>query len=392
MAGRRRPKSSLHQDEVSTLEAHRQTVHKLALVDGYGGACCGIIAQVARRRQRPLHITLADVYAGAGQHRSVADPDGVSKGTALIFSTIARNIQRANPFVRVHVRLNDLDADVVSRLDRRVEHYRQGTAPSDRVDVTVTAGDASDEIVNVAREAARRGGFSILLVDPFGMPPDFAVLDAVAGLAGWHEMLINLDVADLFRLSLVAQMDDVKHAALSAGDERRLDRIFGDGSWRRKYEAGRVWTSDALAALARSYADRFAARYPVRGEYRLWSTGNQIRFLIHLAKKPKARAEFEKCYEQTQRAGLFQGKRLSDADRAKYALQLYSRLAGSTTALEEVAAAGLVPLDRGRLRDVFRTAEDRGLGDLHGDVMTWFTERRVPEPFKPAQLDFGLGA
>jgi three-Cys-motif partner protein len=394
MARTRRPKSALHQDEVSTLEAHRQTVHKLALVRDYGGACCGILAQFARKKlQRVLDITLVDVYAGAGQHRSVADPDGVSKGTALIFSTIGREIQRTHSLARVHVRLNDIDSDVVKRLDARVEHYRQGQAPSERVDVAVTCADAKDEIVRVAREAGRRNGFSLLFVDPFGMPPDFAVIDEAGRVAGWHEMLINLDVSDMFRLRLVAQLDVAEHAKLSAGDERVLGGIFGDSSWRRPYGAATHWTAEALAKLATTYADRFADRYPIRAVYRLWSSDNQIRFMVHLANKEMARTTFASCYARTQRSGLFQGTRLNDADRATYAQALFESLAGAPTTIEEVYSAALVPLDRGRIRDVFREAQDRGYGRLDGNSMEWFRERVMPAVFKPAmQLDLELGA
>jgi three-Cys-motif partner protein len=387
-----RGKSRLHKDEVSALEGRRQTVHKLLLIRDYGGACTGIVAQRSRRTQQRLDITLADVYAGAGQHRSAADPDGVSKGTALLFSTIGRDIQRAHPLVRVHVRLNDLDSGVVKRLRQRVEHYRVGGSPSDCVDINVTDHDASDEMIRIAREAANRRGFLLLLVDPFGMPPAFETLNEVSRVAGWHEMIINLDISGLFRLRAVAQLDVAEHELLSQADEIRLDRVFGNSSWRVAYDSKQVWSPEALERLARTYAERFKGRYAVRDVYRLWSTGNQIRCIVHLAPHIKARETFRDCYERTRRAGLFQGKRLNDADRATYAFQLFDALRGTTTSLEEIFAAGLLPLDRGRLKDVLRTAEDRGCGTLHGESLEWFAERVVPEPFKPAQLDLDLGA
>lgn len=385
----RRSKTTLHQDEVSSVEAHSQTVHKLVLVNDYGGACCGIIAQQARRRSRALHITLVDVYAGAGQHQSVADPDGVRKGTALIFTTIGRYIQRDHPTVRVHVRLNDLDAGAVVRLRERAEHYRSGSAPSENVDVIVTQGDASVEILKTAKEAGRRDGFALLLVDAFGMPPAFATLNAAAGSAGWHEMLVNLDVGGMFRLGRVALMD----SASSAADQAIMDEVFGDGSWRAVYEGNPAWSPEVLERLARAYAERFSKNYSVREIYRLFSSDNQVRFMVHLANHEKARTEFRKSYDRSLTAGLFQGKRLSDADRAKIALELFERLRGTTTTLEEVFAAGMATVDRGQLRHVFRTAEDRGFGRLTGDAMEWFEERPTLAPFKPAaQLDLGLGA
>jgi three-Cys-motif partner protein len=379
----------LHQNEISSVEAHSQTVHKLVLVNDYGGACCGIIAQQARRYARAMHITLVDVFAGAGQHQSVTDPDGVRKGTALIFTTIGRHIQRAHPTVRVHVRLNDLDAGAVERLRERVEHYRSGFAPSDNVDVVVTQGDAGVEIVKAAREAARRGGFALLLVDPYGMPPPLESLAAAAGGAGWHEMLVNLDVGGMFRLGRAALTD----TASSAADAAFMDRLFGGDSWRDAFEGNPPWSNDALEHLARTYAECFSETHSVREVYRLFSSDNQVRFMVHLAKHEKARTEFRKSYDRSLTAGLFQGKRLSEADRAKIAGVLFEQLRGTTTTLEDVFDAGMVAFDRGQLRHVFRTAEDRGYGHLDGDVMEWFEERLALAPFKPAQqLDFGLGA
>jgi hypothetical protein len=94
---------------------------------------------------------------------------------------------------------------------------------------------------------------------------------------------------------------------------------------------------------------------------------------------------------------LFQGKRLNDADRATYAFDLFDELHSPSgtvrTSIEAIHAAGLVPLDKGRLRDVLRTAEDRGLGILCDETMEWFAERQTPDAFKPPQqLNFGLGA
>jgi len=79
MARPRCSKTTLHPNEISSVGAHSQTGQKLVLVNDYGGACCGIIAQQARRYARAMHIRLVDVFAGAGQHQSVADPDGVRK-------------------------------------------------------------------------------------------------------------------------------------------------------------------------------------------------------------------------------------------------------------------------------------------------------------------------
>lgn len=381
----RRSKATLHQNEISSVEAHSQTVHKLVLVNDYGGACCGIIAQQARRFARAMHITLVDVFAGAGQHQSVADPDGVRKGTALIFTTIGRHIQRAHPTVRVHVRLNDKDAGAVERLRDRVEHYRSGSAPSDSVDVAVTQGDAGVEILNAAKEARQRGGFALLLVDPYGMPPPFATLAAAAENAGWHEMLVNLDVGGMFRLGCAALTD----TASSSADAAFMDRLFTGGSWRHTFDGNPAWSNDALERLARAYAECFSGTHSVREAYRLFSSDNQVRFIVHLANHEKARTEFRKSYDRSLTAGLFQGKRLSEADRAKIAVQLFERLRGTTTALEDVFNAGMVAFNRGQLRHVFRTAEDRGYGHLDGDTMEWFEERLALAPFKPAQqLDF----
>jgi three-Cys-motif partner protein len=388
----RRPKSALHQDEVAAVESFRQTIHKLALVRDYGGKCCGIVAQRSRKMQKVLDITLADVYAGAGQHKSAVDPDGVSKGSALLLATIAREIQRSHALVHARVRLNDKDSAVAKRLDTRVEHYRRGASPSDRVDIRVDSRDAAEEALLVAKEAAQRHGFLLLLVDAFGMPPDFSVLDEVARTAGWHEMLINLDVSDMFRLRAVAQMNVTQHEKLSRADEALLNRVFGDTSWKGPYGNTSSWTHEALEELALTYANRFSRHYSERGVYRLWSTGNQIRFFVHLANHSKATTSFRECYEKSQRSGLFQGRSLSEADRARYALDLFEKLRGAETTIDEIAASGVVALDRGRIRDVLKTAEDRGLG-LFGEAgFQWFEERTTPEPFKPAQLEFGLGA
>lgn len=154
-----------------------------------------------------------------------------------------------------------------------------GSTPSDCVDVVVTQGDASLEIVNVTRESARRGGFARLLIDSFGMPPPFATLAAAADSAGWHEMLINLAVGGMFRIGRAAFTD----TASSAADAALMDRLFGGVSWRDSFDGNRSWSNDTLERLARTYAECFSKTHGVREVYRLFSSDNQVHFMVHLA-------------------------------------------------------------------------------------------------------------
>jgi three-Cys-motif partner protein len=290
----------------------------------------------------------------------------------------------------MHVRLNDLDSNVVARLDSRVVHYRSGHAPTENVDIVVSQGRAESQILAIAREARSRKGFTLLFVDPFGIPPDLAVLSTAATACGWNEMLVNLDVGGLFRLRAAAEATE--HERLSKADERLLDGAFGGDTWRAPYGAAAAWTADELQALATAYAERFAGIYPVRAVYRLWSTGNRIRFMVHLAPHPKARDTFSRCYERSQNVGLFQGRRMNEADRAEYALQLFELARGSSMTVDEIHSAGILPLDRGHIKLILRTADDRGMGRFVDDVMQWYKERQTPEAFKAAQLDLDLGA
>src|SRR5205814_1540865 len=107
--------------------------------------------------------------------------------------------------------------------------------------------------------------------------------------------------------------------------------------------------TDAFDIMATTYAETFRG-FEFRKAYRLRSTGNQVRYFVHLTHSPLAVTAFESAFKATQNIGLFHGRALDFAERAKLAASYRELFAGTTTTLDQLYESGGLPLSRGQIK------------------------------------------
>ncbi len=180
---------------------------KLDIVREYAGAYSRILSAQTKPR---LHHIYVDAFAGSGLHLSRTSGDMVP-GSPL------NALQVEPPFMEYH--FIDLDRDKADSLRTLTGRRRQ---------VYVYEADCNqvllDEVFPRALfEQYRR---ALCLLDPYGLHLDWRVIEQ-AGRMKSVDLFLNFPVADMNRNVLWVDPREV-----SADQEARMTRFWGDGSWR----------------------------------------------------------------------------------------------------------------------------------------------------------------
>lgn len=369
--------SAPHPDEIRIVEDHEQTAHKLAIWFRYPGAWATIIAHSKVRSFDKDQMWVVDTHAGAGLHGSREHPDGVRPGTPMLACYAARNVQRRNPGVKVHVRAIDIRPEYVLKLRERVQPFIAAAGP-DQVDVEVYGDDFAARVPSILAETTPGQCRSLWFVDPYGVSEiPHKGLDPLRWPRYGPELVINLDVSGLWRVSAAGEAainaEEIA-ARLDPNHITALDRTYGGSAWQEALHGFRP-RRDSFDRFAQLYADTFP-NFERRSIYRLRSSGNQVRYFVHLSHSATAEAAFAKTFRGTQNIGLFAGRSLSQTQRSRFALAYSEMFHGSTSLVEDLYQAG--PLqDRGQIKTVCRTADDEGYGkfDEPNKTMVWYEER-----------------
>ena len=370
--------SGLHRDELRPVEEHQQTAHKLEAIRRYWGQWCAIIAETGRRRQMfdYRHMWLVDTCAGAGLHRSEEHPAGAIPGSGLNACFAAQRIQRKYAECEVHVRLIDIDHGYCERLRSHTRMFTEPPNHPEKVDVQVLEADFARCVLPVLEQTEPRGRQyrSLWFVDPDGVKEiPHTALDPLRRPRFGPELIVNLDVGGLLRIRGAAE--SLSSAELVAqADQRRLSLTYAGDSWRQGL---RLYTRrQGFDNLAGAYADTFP-EFEFRDAYRLMSSMNQVRYMIHLAHAERAISAFRSALETSMRVGFLTAGVLSQAQRGKAAHRLWVALRGRTVSFEDMFEAQIESLNRQQLRSVVVTAVDENYGryDEPTKEMTWFEDQ-----------------
>lgn len=375
------PYSARMPDEKS-VEARRQTQHKLELMERYWGAWCTILARTTGRYPFcPTRLWLVDTHAGTGEHTSTTDPDGKIEGTPALAALAARETQRRFPGVQVLVRATDNSKLVAEQLLAAMRPFRG--APPLGVDIEVGNVDwvkaAPWVAAEIADEGHPHGGRSagegrhdhrsLWFIDPYGVESiEHAVIER---LPSGSEVIINLDLMGLLR-----------HAGRAHGGEVAiqdlLKRVYGGDGW-----DGPSRLTHPHQALADALANSFP-RWRFRNAYLLRASGSQDRAMVHLTDSRTAVGAFSRAVETALKAGtIIAGRALTTIEKDKAAVELFERFRGLTMTTRQMYAV-VTRYSLGQLRPICNTAEKNRYGRWHDatGTMEWFMERapEVPSP------------
>ncbi len=369
----------LHPNELSPIEAHHQTAHKLDVSNRYMGSYLSIIA-LARRRAgvSTAHIWIVDAFAGAGLHLSANHPQGVIPGTALQATFAANQVQRKHPHMRVHVRLIELNPGYCERLRERVQRFADASG-NERVDVQVVEGSFETRSLEVLDEIRQTGGgqHALWFIDPYNLVPiEKRTLDPIVRARN-SEMIVNLDSGALNRMFNLVQ----KRAVGWVGNATRLTSIFGSDAWKLAVDRYKAPGNKPWDAFAQCYAKSIKG-FPFAKPYALRMSDSQFRHLVHFARVPAAVQALDKAYAASQRTGLLKGRMMTDADRYSCCSELHKRFRGTPSTLKELYEAQIVPLDLGQLGVVLRYAHVHDFGEFDETSRTIVWKPEAPRAFK----------
>ena len=185
---------------------------KLDIVRKYASAYSTIMSAQSTIRK---HIYI-DGFAGAGRHVS-RRTGGFVPGSPL------NALQVAPPFSEIH--LIDLHGGKVAELERHI---------GSREDVFIYEGDANSLLLDTVFPRCRYEDFNrgLCLLDPYALNVDWNVL-RTAGKMGSVEVFYNFMIMD-------ANMNVLwrKPASVTAAQVARMDRVWGDRSWRESAYVG----------------------------------------------------------------------------------------------------------------------------------------------------------
>jgi three-Cys-motif partner protein len=191
--------------EIMTVKPH--TLEKLWAV----GKVVNGFARVVKKN-RPAYL---DCYAGPGIVRS---------GSTLAWGSPLLALQCADPFARLAFIERD-DANYEALTVRSQQLARRGET------VTLIRGDAED-CLGDALASCTSTSIVLALVDPFKI--EFS-MEAVKTLAS-HK---KLDIMMLFAEDMDLTRNLQRALDAKADNARRMDRVFGDASWRKTYDVTR---------------------------------------------------------------------------------------------------------------------------------------------------------
>jgi three-Cys-motif partner protein len=181
---------------------------KLDIIKDYAAAYSRILS--AQRNPSLAHIYI-DAFAGPGVH--------LSKTSGGFIPGSPTNALLVDPPFRAY-HLIDLDADKVSSLESIVAGHDN---------VYVYRGDCNRVMLEQVLPQVRWEDYrrALCILDPYGLHLDWHVI-AEAGRMRSVEIFLNFPVTDMNRNVLWRDREGV-----SAEQEKRMTRFWGDDSWRR---------------------------------------------------------------------------------------------------------------------------------------------------------------
>jgi three-Cys-motif partner protein len=368
-----------HDDAHRPVELHRQTAHKLEVVRRYDPVFAAITASGYSK-----HIFLIDTHGGGGIHASIENV--WTHGTPVLACYAARDIQRRFKGAQVHVRAIEKDRSAARLLREAVQRFVDAPAP-DQVDVRVIEGDYSDHLAPLMREVKDYHAASRWLIDPRGIDIPRWTLEPLMGPAWGMEVIINLDASGALRyahlIKSMAGLDDVadlQSVLYSDGlHQTAIGELFDTHTWRDSLVEGATWNSN-LNSFARAYANIFIPAFRFATPYRLRSSDNQIRYLVHLTRHEKGVQKFAEAFEASKREALFTLTRLDGPGLSAVAAQLFGLYKGTETTLDRLVEEHGDRYDRRELCSICEAADRDLYGefDLKASKIKWLPKRGKP--------------
>lgn len=384
------PTASTHRDALRPLELHRQTYHKLEVNRRYDPVFAGITARTKGTGQGS-HVFLIDTHGGGGEHASIER--GWAWGTPIMACFAARQIQRTVEGATVHVRAVDSDPAAALGLRQRVQRFLQAEG-ADHVDVEIIQGRYEDSLDDLLHEVEDYRASSRWLVDPYGIDIPRECLAPLLRKRWGLEVIINLDASGALRvahatrfaadLDTKADLDDV----LFGDRQPALNALMGGRGWSGALDRNRSWNFN-LQALAEYYAATFQRAFQFAAPYRLRSSDNQCRFLVHLTRHPLGVKKFDEAFRMASRDGLFVGSSPDGADRSVSARYLWERYKDTSTTFDNLAEEYEGRWDRRQLRSICDAADE----DLYASfdpvsgIIRWLEQRGQPAVYQALLFD-----
>lgn len=372
-----------HDDAHRYIELHRQTAHKLDFLRRYQPVFASITSSGYSK-----HIFLIDTHAGGGIHASIESV--WAYGSPVLACFAARDIQRRIRGAEVHVRAIEKDKRGARLLREAVERFRVADGP-DRVDVEVIEGDYAEHLTPLLREVTAYHAASLWLVDPRGIDIPRHTLDPLMKHRWGLEVIINLDASGALRyanlmkshagLDNVADLRSVLYE--NAAHQSAIGGLFGTHTWRDSLIEGATWNEN-LHGFARGYADIFRPAFDFATPYRLRSSDNQIRYLIHLTRHKLGVQRFSEAFEASKHEGLFTLHHLDGQGLSAVAGQLFTFYKGTETTLDRLVEEHGDRYRQHELRNILATAERDlyGTWDEDAATFTWLPKRGKPTQTK----------
>lgn len=193
--------------------------------------------------------------------------------------------------------------------------------------------------------------------------------------------MINLDAGGAFRADSqpLAALDDlaVLDQAILGEHTMAINRLWGGYDWIDLVSLrDKTWRQN-LQAFANGYGNRFSRYFDFASAYRLRSSHNQIRYLIHLARHERGRDKFKEAFEASELFGLLAVGKLDQVAAFKAAEAYHSHYRNSRTTVEQLLEERLGTYAKQDLLTICDAAQTYGLGsfDPRQQVITWNSER-----------------
>ncbi len=368
-----------HDDAHRPVELHRQTAHKLDFLRRYQPVFASITVSGYSK-----HIFLIDTHAGGGIHASIES--GWAYGSPVLACFAARDIQRRISGAQVHVRAIERARRGARLLHEAVQPFLDAQG-ADHVDVKVIQGHYAEHLSPLVREVNDYHAASLWLIDPRGIDIPRDTLDPLMKHRWGLEVIINLDASGALRYAHLikthAGLDDV--AELQSvlyedyGAQTAIGELFGTHTWRDSLIEGATWNVN-LESFARAYADIYKPFFDFATPYRLRSSDNQIRYLIHLTRHRLGVQKFSEAFEATKHEGLFALHQLDGQGLSAVAGQLFAIHKGTETTLDRLVEEHGDRFHRPVLRNILATAERDLYGTWDGQTETfrWLAKRGKP--------------
>lgn len=377
-------KSGDGRDDRRALEEHRQTQHKLQVLPSYEYLWAVILAQAGQGRLRQDYF-IVETHGGTGQHVSVER--GKVYGTVPMACSVARYVQLRVPTARVHVR-----AVEETRSSARILQANVAPFVAAGVDVKVIHADWRNVIDELSNEVDRYQAPVFWLIDPFGIQIEYRLLAPLRRRRFGQEVVINLDASGAFRVNGAAPAEPDAPADLQ-------DMIFGP--YAHQVALGALWGSpdwfdvvrregrslrEKLDGFAAAYAARWHGYYEFATPYRLRSSHNQIRYLIHLANHARGRDKFAEVFKTYEDEGLLVTGRMDDVSAHHAAREYHERYHGTTTTIDQLFEEAHRPYTKQELRAIAAASVPGGFGVYNPAAATirWYEAQR-----DLSQFDFG---